>query len=77
MAGGVWEWTRSDADGGIVLKGGSWYEKNPANLRAAARLVVDDVQFTSSDVGFRCVRDRESTAPEGGRGTSSSSRDSP
>jgi formylglycine-generating enzyme required for sulfatase activity len=58
LAGNVWEWTSSRGpDGRSVLKGGSYREANPANLRTAAELrgAGDD---TSSDWGFRCARDR-------------------
>jgi len=58
LAGNVWEWTSSrDAHGRRVLKGGSFQESNPANLRAAVELMrpSDD---TSADWGFRCARDR-------------------
>ena len=58
LAGNVWEWTSkeiSDPDGKLgVLKGGSWRETNPANLRSAARM-VDDPEASNSDIGFRCV----------------------
>jgi formylglycine-generating enzyme required for sulfatase activity len=55
MAGNVWEWTLS-ATGDALLKGGSYLERNPANLRAAASSEVDP-SYTASDAGFRCVRD--------------------
>ena len=58
MAGNVWEWTstHAESDGSAVLKGGSWLEANPANLRGAARL-FDSADYTASDAGFRCVKD--------------------
>jgi len=56
LAGSVWEWTSTHTDEGQVLKGGSWREWNPANLRSAARLVMP-ADESSSDVGFRCVRE--------------------
>ena len=54
LAGNVWEWTLTETDAGVVLKGGSFLESNPANLRSAVRM-IDANDFTSSDVGFRCV----------------------
>jgi formylglycine-generating enzyme required for sulfatase activity len=59
LAGNVWEWTASPAPDGRLLKGGSWKESNPANLRAAARLSLP-VDYSSADVGFRCARALES-----------------
>lgn len=56
MSGNVWEWTQTRADGGVVLKGGSWLSRNPASLRAAARL-VSDPRHGRTDYGFRCVWD--------------------
>jgi formylglycine-generating enzyme required for sulfatase activity len=60
MAGNVWEWTQTDAtsagDTDAILKGGSWLEANPANLRGAARL-HEAADYSSSDAGFRCVKD--------------------
>ena len=56
MAGNVWEWTASDEDGRAILKGGSWWDPNPSNLRGAARL-IENSDYTSSDIGFRCIRD--------------------
>jgi serine/threonine protein kinase len=58
LAGNVWEWTASDLDGDRVLKGGSWVERNPANLRAAAGRLSDPAASHADD-GFRCVRDLE------------------
>ncbi len=62
LAGNVWEWTATDEGSKAVLKGGSWAETNPANLRSAAQLIEDETH-TSEDVGFRCARDAE-TWPE-------------
>ncbi len=55
LAGNVWEWTSSRDDRGRqALKGGSFRDANPANLRSAAEMwrPPDD---TSSDWGFRCA----------------------
>jgi formylglycine-generating enzyme required for sulfatase activity len=48
---------RRGAGGGRVLRGGSWREQEPAQLRAAARsaLVAGDPR-TADDRGFRLVR---------------------
>lgn len=54
LAGNVWEWTSTREGEDRILKGGSWRETNPANLRAAARM-VEDPRGTNSDIGFRCA----------------------
>lgn len=58
LAGGVWEWTQSDDPSktakGAVLKGGSFAESNPANLRSAARRLSPPDQGHLDD-GFRCL----------------------
>lgn len=59
LAGNVWEWTSTTEGNKIILKGGSWSEANPANLRAAARR-IENSGTTHSDDGFRCVRDVQS-----------------
>ncbi len=59
LAGNVWEWTSTSEGDKIVLKGGSWSEANPANLRAAARR-IENPGTTHSEDGFRCVRDLQS-----------------
>jgi formylglycine-generating enzyme required for sulfatase activity len=56
MAGNVWEWTRTEAEGGVILKGGSWFDNNPALLRGATKM-IDEPQRSSADIGFRCVKD--------------------
>jgi formylglycine-generating enzyme required for sulfatase activity len=56
LAGNVWEWTATRQDSQRILKGGSWMEINPADLRSAARLLSDPTD-RSSDIGFRCARD--------------------
>ena len=58
MAGNVWEWTSSSDERGKMLKGGSWVDRNPANFRAAVRLVADP-KDSFDDSGFRCVRDSD------------------
>jgi len=58
LAGNVWEWTSTAGEGGMVLKGGSWVERNPALFRAAARKTADP-NHGQADVGFRCVFDRD------------------
>jgi len=57
MAGNVWEWTSTRDGGKVILKGGSWAEENPANLRAAARR-REEAQNSHSDDGFRCATNR-------------------
>lgn len=56
MSGNVWEWTIGRNDSGMVLKGGSWAEENPANLRAAARRVIQAADSAHNDEGFRCAK---------------------
>jgi len=56
MSGSMWEWTSTKAGRQAVLKGGSWIETNPANLRAAVRR-VEEPTVSHEDDGFRCVRD--------------------
>ncbi|MGH0034569.1 MAG: bifunctional serine/threonine-protein kinase/formylglycine-generating enzyme family protein [Myxococcota bacterium] len=59
LAGNVWEWTASrDADGMQILKGGSYREVNPANLRSATEL-RSAREDSSADWGFRCAYDRD------------------
>ena len=58
LAGGVWEWTGSPDSGSFVLKGGSFEEASPANLRAAARRLGHRDEAHVDD-GFRCVADLE------------------
>jgi len=41
---------------GLVLKGGSYLESNPANLRAAVRR-TDDRVSAFPDTGFLCAYD--------------------
>lgn len=54
LAGNVAEWTATVSSGDRIIKGGSWQETNPAQLRSAAR-AVESPEYSSSDVGFRCV----------------------
>jgi len=56
LAGNVWEWTATHQDSGRILRGGSWLETNPANLRAAVRLLAP-ASDSSTDIGFRCATD--------------------
>ena len=56
LAGNVREWTSSAREGGAVLKGGSWVERNPANFRAAAER-LRPADESSIDYGFRCAWD--------------------
>jgi formylglycine-generating enzyme required for sulfatase activity/tRNA A-37 threonylcarbamoyl transferase component Bud32 len=56
LAGNVWEWTATRDGERRVLKGGSFLEANPANLRAAVRM-LENPDATASDIGFRCVED--------------------
>ena len=58
MAGNVWEWTSSNSSQRApIVKGGSWFEHDPALLRGATRMELAGAEWTSADVGFRCVRD--------------------
>ena len=64
FAGNVWEWTSTvDNNNRAILKGGSWADRNPANLRASARR-VESPTLSSSEIGFRCVHDID-TWPKG------------
>ena len=56
LAGNVWEWTGTKEGDQAILKGGSWMETNPANLRPAARR-LEDPSIPGVDDGFRCARD--------------------
>ncbi|MEM9707649.1 MAG: SUMF1/EgtB/PvdO family nonheme iron enzyme [Pseudomonadota bacterium] len=56
LSGNAREWV--EADGGAVLKGGSWNSANPADLRISARLSVPN-NAPGVDFGFRCARDLE------------------
>jgi len=55
MTGNVWEWVRLH-DGGLGLKGGSYREFNPANMRAAVSREEQE-GVTLSDDGIRCAFD--------------------
>ena len=55
MAGNVWEWTSSQEGSTRVLRGGSWNNAAPGNLRASSRFRFDP-DFGFSFSGFRCVR---------------------
>jgi len=54
-AGSVWEWIQSDNADTAYLKGGSYMENNPANIRSAARLNQKKL-LSHSDYGVRCAR---------------------
>lgn len=54
LSGNVWEWTATEFDDGFLLKGGSWAEQNPANLRSAAAIAAQPTDATD-DYGFRCA----------------------
>lgn len=54
LAGNVAEWTSTVSSGDRIIKGGSWQEFNPAQLRSAARS-AESPEYASSEVGFRCV----------------------
>jgi hypothetical protein len=56
LAGNVWEWTATRVGERQVLKGGSFLETNPANLRGAVRM-LENPDASASDIGFRCVED--------------------
>ncbi len=56
LAGNVAEWTSTVSSGDRIIKGGSWQEMNPAQLRSAAR-AAESPEYASSEVGFRCVFD--------------------
>ena len=57
LAGSVTEWTSRDSEEEDigVLKGGSRYDRNIANLRLPVRR-LENVDYTGEDVGFRCAR---------------------
>ena len=57
LAGSVWEWTATREGDARIIKGASWDTRNPAHFRAATLASVGP-EDTSSDLGFRCVRDR-------------------
>ena len=54
LSGNVWEWTSTKYADGFLLKGGSWAENNPANLRSAAAIAASPEE-SSDDYGFRCA----------------------
>lgn len=57
LAGSVTEWTSSDLDeeNTGILKGGSRYDTNVANLRLSVRR-LETIDYTGEDVGFRCAK---------------------
>lgn len=58
LSGNVWEWTSTKYDDGFLLKGGSWAEQNPANLRSTAAIAAQPKE-SSDDYGFRCANSTE------------------
>lgn len=56
LAGNVWEWTSTAAEGRRILKGGSFLTYLSA-ARSSNRL-TDDPDLVHPDVGFRCVKER-------------------
>ncbi len=56
FSGSVWEWVTKDGnpDAGL-LKGGSFLETNPANLRISTQR-INDLSVSNNDDGFRCIR---------------------
>jgi len=57
LSGNVWEWTSTEIDGMGVMKGGSWLEANPANLRSSVQRIVENIDIPNVDDGFRCAYD--------------------
>ncbi len=55
LSANVWQWVDSSYSKFKILKGGSWFDPNPANKRAAARLYQPPSGATD-DSGFRCAR---------------------
>jgi hypothetical protein len=55
LSANVWQWVDSSYSKYKILKGGSWFDPNPANKRAAARLYQPSNGATD-DSGFRCAR---------------------
>jgi hypothetical protein len=55
LAANVWQWVDSSYSKFKILKGGSWFDPNPANKRAAARLYQPPTGATD-DSGFRCAK---------------------
>lgn len=55
LARNVWQWVDTRDGLNRILKGASWLESNPANLRAASRRQELPTR-ADSDTGFRCAR---------------------
>jgi formylglycine-generating enzyme required for sulfatase activity len=54
LSGNVWEWTRTQVDNHLVLRGGSWDYENKVSLSAHGRIYL--VPYAKSlYYGFRCV----------------------
>ena len=64
LSGSVSEWTTSvdDIHNAVIVKGGSRFTKNVANLRAAVRL-LNESSYSGDDIGFRCAESLD-TWPE-------------
>jgi len=60
LAGSVSEWTSTNGSqpGHAMLKGGSRFDTNVANIRLAVRR-SEPVDYSGEDVGFRCAKDLE------------------
>lgn len=54
LSGSVAEWTVTEADDAVVVKGGSRFSMNVANLRAAVRR-LESPDYSGDDIGFRCA----------------------
>ncbi len=54
LSGSVSEWTVTEEDDAVVVKGGSRFSRNVANLRAAVRRLEDPL-YSGDDIGFRCA----------------------
>ena len=56
FSGSVWEWvTKDDNPNEGLLKGGSFLERNPANLRISTQR-INDLSISNNDDGFRCLK---------------------
>lgn len=54
LVGNVWEWTATEAEGGLVrIRGGSWFD--PPAMARADRGITARPEFSSASIGFRRV----------------------